>query len=550
MRHFFWAVVAVCTVSACQTDPAADLRFACRTDRQCTDDYICQNRVCVDGERSDARPPEPEADMPHEPEPDAMDADVVDVVVEPVDSDGDGWPDDMDNCPRIANEQTDSDGDGDGDACDDDRDGDGSLNVNDNCRDVFNPEQADRNANGIGDACEVPCENAGASCGLIKISCGAQDACGSEYTVFEYMGLCDGAFCGEFASDAIDVAASSCGLMEVCQPDPQVPCAPVPVCPADDDCRPEMDGAVCQLGAEPDRAARCVDGRCRAWECVLRECNELGPRHFSLEEGISLTPIMPPIVRVQQMHLNLAWAFVDRQLDAPAPPVASLAEAHRRCTTLIFDGHADWRVPTMHELHALAASSGTPAADSLGILARTAALYFSRTVVDDAHVMGISLTDGIAGPIPLDQPAQLVCVREEEQAIRNLTTRRQAFTDWRLDGEVRDPYTELEWLELPGQFGFEEALYECERIDARLPSTDALVSLMTFNIERDRIEAGVWVDWDGMGLQPRPRRVWSRTASPVDGEHLYTDFGSGQVIAARDGVSLEVLCLRLPDDPE
>src|SRR5690606_6614896 len=36
----------------------------------------------------------------------------------PVDSDGDGIPDDMDNCPTVFNpEQEDADGDGEGDAC-------------------------------------------------------------------------------------------------------------------------------------------------------------------------------------------------------------------------------------------------------------------------------------------------------------------------------------------------------------------------------------------------------------------------------------------------
>ncbi|MBS1938265.1 MAG: thrombospondin type 3 repeat-containing protein [Bacteroidetes bacterium] len=57
------------------------------------------------------------------------------------DSDGDGVPDCLDNCPLVANPlQEDFDHDGVGDACD-------------NCPWVYNPDQADSNGDGIGDAC-------------------------------------------------------------------------------------------------------------------------------------------------------------------------------------------------------------------------------------------------------------------------------------------------------------------------------------------------------------------------------------------------------------
>jgi hypothetical protein len=79
----------------------------------------------------------------------------------PVDSDGDGIPDEEDNCPNTPNaDQADTDGDGSGDECDtcpadplNDGDGDGVCGNIDNCPNVFNPGQEDTDGDGTGDAC-------------------------------------------------------------------------------------------------------------------------------------------------------------------------------------------------------------------------------------------------------------------------------------------------------------------------------------------------------------------------------------------------------------
>ena len=102
------------------------------------------------------------------------------------DSDGDGFPDNADNCPTTFNPgqedvdfdgvgdacdncpsvnnpgQTDSDNDGLGDACDtcpfdpsNDADGDGVCGNVDNCPTVYNPGQSDIDNDGIGDACDT-----------------------------------------------------------------------------------------------------------------------------------------------------------------------------------------------------------------------------------------------------------------------------------------------------------------------------------------------------------------------------------------------------------
>jgi len=84
------------------------------------------------------------------------------------DKDGDGIPDDVDNCPNDPNpDQADCDKDGKGDACDNDWDNDGKPDGVDNCAPdhktcqsakelaaLHNPDQSDIDHDGIGDVCD------------------------------------------------------------------------------------------------------------------------------------------------------------------------------------------------------------------------------------------------------------------------------------------------------------------------------------------------------------------------------------------------------------
>ncbi len=73
------------------------------------------------------------------------------ITVNPKDVDQDTIPDDVDNCPSVANtDQADSDGDGVGNACD-------------NCPNVSNGDQADVDLDGIGDSCDNCPQNANAN---------------------------------------------------------------------------------------------------------------------------------------------------------------------------------------------------------------------------------------------------------------------------------------------------------------------------------------------------------------------------------------------------
>jgi hypothetical protein len=79
------------------------------------------------------------------------------VLVAESDSDSDGVPDGLDNCPQVPNpDQTDTDNNGVGDACNDgeDQDGDEYADNIDNCPNDFNADQADADLDLIGDVCD------------------------------------------------------------------------------------------------------------------------------------------------------------------------------------------------------------------------------------------------------------------------------------------------------------------------------------------------------------------------------------------------------------
>jgi hypothetical protein len=72
-------------------------------------------------------------------------------------TDGDGVPDDEDNCVDVDNaDQANADGDNAGDACDADDDNDGIDDPIDNCPAVANPDQANVDGDAEGDVCD-PC---------------------------------------------------------------------------------------------------------------------------------------------------------------------------------------------------------------------------------------------------------------------------------------------------------------------------------------------------------------------------------------------------------
>jgi hypothetical protein len=86
---------------------------------------------------------------------------INDIIMEDVDSDGDGILDSQDNCPSVSNaDQKDTDGDSIGDACDSDDDNDGFSDISDAF--PLNPnEWIDTDKDGIGNNADLDDDNDG-----------------------------------------------------------------------------------------------------------------------------------------------------------------------------------------------------------------------------------------------------------------------------------------------------------------------------------------------------------------------------------------------------
>ncbi len=110
---------------------------------------------------------------PNVANPDQRDTDsdgIGDVI--DTDKDGDGVPDTSDAFPLDPNENTDTDGDLIGDNADPDDDNDGILDPSDNCPLFSNTDQADIDADGIGDVCDTDNDNDGFT-DAEEIACGS-----------------------------------------------------------------------------------------------------------------------------------------------------------------------------------------------------------------------------------------------------------------------------------------------------------------------------------------------------------------------------------------
>ncbi len=197
-----------------------------------------------------------------------------------LDTDGDGDPDDSDcaaedasihssapeicdgidnDCDGVVDEGfIDSDGDTIADCCDADRDGDGIENDNDNCIDVFNPDQANQDADALGNSCDPDIDGDGH---LNEQDCAPNDRTIHTAAPEVCDGLdndCDGVVDEEHGCDDGDACTADACVNGECINTPDPGCGGPP-CTDDSDC----------ISEDPCSPGYCMNGVCRyeTFEC-------------------------------------------------------------------------------------------------------------------------------------------------------------------------------------------------------------------------------------------------------------------------------------------
>jgi hypothetical protein len=220
------------------------------------------------------------------------------------DGDGDGVPDQIDNCPMAANpRQEDDDADGIGNGCTGDAGApDGPprpqaerCDRNEDCASGFCVDRVccESACTGNCQACNLP--GSAGTCAMVPDGQDPRDVCREQPPESCALdGLCDGAgACRRHRAGTVcrppscasrlDRVAATCDGNGTCQPPEQKPCAPYlcadgacrTTCATDEDCAP---GNTCQAGAcaRKPLGAPCTDpGDCDSGHCVEKVCCDL-----------------------------------------------------------------------------------------------------------------------------------------------------------------------------------------------------------------------------------------------------------------------------------
>ena len=311
---------------------------------------------------------------------------------------------------------------------------------------------------------------------------------------------------------------------------------------------------------EDQACAEVANGKCIAESCVAgcgagyeevevddggvkkKVCAALGPVWGSRPDkpvGVHTVQDIGGEKVVLDSQTKLMWQ------QTPAPQVKNWAGAKGYCDALVYAGHKDWRLPSVHELASLVDYSVASPGPTIGVTAfpgtKQDSHWSASPRVGSSSAWYVNFSNGFVDHGYVSYSYEVRCVRASPLALPN--TRYQVSSG---GGVVTDTWTKLQWQRsvVAGKKSWQQGKDDCAGLDLegkgwRLPWVRELHGLVDYQEANPSI--------DSTAFPGTPAAVFWSASPPVGAPYALMVYFDSGVVSNNYNVSVtyEVRCVRV-----